>query len=54
MHIVFWFENMEGRDYPEDLGMGGKITLEWIVGKQGVKLWTRFIWLRIGTSGGLF
>jgi hypothetical protein len=26
---------------------------EWILGKQGGKVWTGFIWLRIGTSGGL-
>jgi len=29
----------------------GKITLEWILGKQGGKAWIRFIWFRIGTSG---
>jgi hypothetical protein len=26
---------------------------EWFFKKQGVNMWTRFIWLRIGTSGGL-
>jgi hypothetical protein len=35
----------------EDLGIDGKIVLEWILGKQGVKVWTGFILLRIGTSG---
>jgi hypothetical protein len=31
----------------------GKIILEWIVGKLDGEVWTGFIWLRIGTSGGL-
>jgi hypothetical protein len=35
------------------LGVGGSIILEWILGKQDVKVWTRFNWLRLGTSGGL-
>jgi hypothetical protein len=26
---------------------------EWILGKQGVKVWTGCIWLRTGTSDGL-
>jgi hypothetical protein len=37
----------------EDLGIDGRTILEWILGKEGDKLWTGFIWLRIGTSGGL-
>jgi hypothetical protein len=36
----------------EDLGVDRKITVEWILGKQGGRLWTGCIWLRIGTSGG--
>jgi hypothetical protein len=44
MHTVFWSEN---------LGVDGKIKLEWILGKWVAKVWTRFIWLRIGTSGRL-
>jgi hypothetical protein len=30
-----------------------KIVLEWILGKQGEKVWIGCIWLRIGTSSGL-
>jgi hypothetical protein len=47
-------ENLKGRDNSEDLGTDGKIIVEWILGKQGGKVWTGFVWLRIGTSGGLF
>jgi hypothetical protein len=31
----------------------GRITIEWILGKWGGKMWNGFIWLRIGTSGGI-
>jgi len=33
MHTQFWSKNLEGRDHSEDLGIDGKITLEWILGK---------------------
>jgi hypothetical protein len=31
-----------------------KVILKWIRGKQGGKVWTGIIWLRIGTSGRLW
>jgi hypothetical protein len=45
-------EKPEGKNHLEDLGRDGK-TLEWILWKQFEKAWNRFMWLRIGTSGGL-
>jgi hypothetical protein len=48
-----WSENRKGRDHSGDLGVDRKTILEWILGKQGRKVWTGCIWLRIGTSGGL-
>jgi hypothetical protein len=37
----------------EDLRMGGRLILKFVVkGKDGRK-WTGFIWLKMGTSGGL-
>jgi hypothetical protein len=44
---------LKGRDHAEDLHVDGKMIFEWILEKQGGKVWTGFIWLRIGTSGGL-
>jgi hypothetical protein len=43
-------EDLKGRDYLEDLGIDGKTILEWILGKQGRKVWTTCIWFRIGIS----
>jgi hypothetical protein len=52
-YAKFWSENLKGRDYLENLGIDGRITSELILEKQGGELWTGFIWLKIGTSGGI-
>jgi hypothetical protein len=37
----------------ENLGIDGRIISEWILGKEGGKVWTGCIWLRAGTNGRL-
>jgi hypothetical protein len=39
---------MGDEDHTEDPLVDGRIIFEWIIGKQGGKLWTGSIWLRIG------
>jgi hypothetical protein len=34
----------EGKSRSEDLSVDGEIILEWILGKEGGKVWTGFIW----------
>jgi hypothetical protein len=43
--------NLEGKNHLEDLGTDGRMIQEWILGKQGEKMWTGLIWIRLGTSG---
>jgi hypothetical protein len=52
MYTVPLLENLKGRD-SEDLIIDGRIILEWILRKEGGRIWTGFIWLWIGTNGGL-
>jgi hypothetical protein len=42
-----WGDNLD------DLGTDGGMVLEWILGRWGGRVWTEFIWLRVGTGGGL-
>jgi len=37
-HIIFWLENLKGRDHSENVGADGKMILKWILGKHGGKL----------------
>jgi hypothetical protein len=53
LNTVFWSEILKGADHLEDLGVDGRIILEWSLGKYVRKVWTGFIWLRIRTIDGL-
>jgi hypothetical protein len=53
MHKKFWLRNLKGRVLMEDVGVDGKMILEWILEKEGGQMCTGCIWLRIRTSGGL-
>jgi hypothetical protein len=53
MHKKCWSENLNGREHSENIDIDEKITLEGILVKYCGELWFGFIWLRVGTSGGL-
>jgi len=53
IYTRFLSRNLLRRSHTEDLGIAGRIILNWISQKQGEKVWTGFIWLRIGTRDGL-
>jgi hypothetical protein len=47
MYKKFWFPNLKERDQSEDLDIGGRIILEWTLGKYSRNVWTGFMWLII-------
>jgi hypothetical protein len=50
----FWCECLKERDHSEEQGVGGRLGLEWILGRlAGGGVWIRFNFLRIGTGGEL-
>jgi hypothetical protein len=49
----FLTKDLRGKDHSEDLGVDGKVILEWIIGKLSGMRWTACIYFRIRTSGGI-
>jgi hypothetical protein len=49
--IGFWWGNLKERDHWEDLGVGGRMMLEWIFRKWDVGVWTVLGLLRIERGG---
>jgi hypothetical protein len=49
----FWWESLKERDLQEDLDVGRRIILKWILERYDGMVWTALIWLRIRTSGEL-
>jgi hypothetical protein len=48
-----WWESLKERDHLKEQGIDGRVELEWILRRVAWGVWSRFIWLRIGTSGRL-
>jgi hypothetical protein len=53
VHAEFRWGDLRERDHLEDLVVDGRVTLKWVFRKWYAEAWTGFIWLRIGTGGGL-
>jgi hypothetical protein len=53
MCVKFWSGSVKVKDHSVDLGVYGRIILKGKLEKQCEKVRAEFIWLRIGTSGGL-
>jgi hypothetical protein len=49
-----WWVNLGEKDHLEDLGVDGRVMLECILKKSGRNVWTGLIFVRKGTSGGLW
>jgi hypothetical protein len=53
MHLGYWWGSQKVRDDWEDLGVDVWTILKWILERYDKMVWSRLIWLRIGTRGGL-
>lgn len=42
---------MKQRNHVRNPGIYWSIILKWVMKEKGVRLWTRFIWLRAGFNG---
>jgi hypothetical protein len=53
INIYEWWESQKERGHWEDQNVGGRRILKWILERYDGMVWIGFVWLRIGTSGGL-
>jgi hypothetical protein len=53
MHIGFWSGDLNERDHLDDLDVEGRMMLKWILRKWDEEAWTRLLWIRIRTGGGI-
>jgi hypothetical protein len=53
LQIGSWWESQKERDQQQDTDIGGRTILRWIIEYQDGVVWTGFIWLWIGTTGGI-
>ena len=53
MHTDFLLGNLRERDHLEDLGIGGRIILKWILNKYDGRMVTVYLWHSTESSGGL-
>jgi hypothetical protein len=55
MYLSFWTGAIMGKDHMEELGIDGKIILNWFyLQTLGSRLWNELMWLRVGTGGRFF
>jgi hypothetical protein len=53
MHTKFWLGSPKERDHSEDLDIDKRTVIKWVLRKSDERLWTGFVWLRMGTGDGL-
>lgn len=54
MCIKILLENLKRSDYLKDLGIDGRIIINWRLMKQGWQVWIVFSWLRIRIVEGFY
>jgi hypothetical protein len=53
VHTGFWWGDLRKGEDLEELGVDGRIIIEWMFKKWDGEEWTELLWFRIGTGGGL-
>ena len=53
MHADSLLGNLNETCRLKDVGVKGRIIINWVLRKQDGRAWTEFIWVRIGISGGV-
>jgi hypothetical protein len=53
VYTEFWWGELIKTDHLEGLDIDGRIILKWIFKRWDEEAGTVFLWLRIGTGGGL-
>jgi hypothetical protein len=43
-----WLGSLKGTDHSVDIGIDGRLILKWILRELDGRVWTGFIWLRMG------
>jgi hypothetical protein len=51
LHTKFWSENLKVRDHSEDIGLDGRIILEWILWKSA---WEGVDWIHVAQDRDLW
>jgi hypothetical protein len=51
-HMKFWLENLKERNHLKDLAIDWE-KMKLISKKHGYRVWTGYIWFRVGTGGTL-
>jgi len=54
MHKGFIWRNLKESEHFTDLGVEARTILKWMLMKEGERVWTGLIWLRIGKSEAFF
>jgi hypothetical protein len=52
VHTGFCWGDVRKGDHLKDLGVDGRIILNWIFKNWGGEAWTGLVWLRLGTRVG--
>jgi len=53
VHTEFWLGNFGEMEHFENVGLGKRVILKWVLKNSFGRAWNGLIWLRISEHGGL-